>query len=230
MITTNVIQRVFHLRVKESTGTVFALDHEGKQYLITASHVLKEMTSLDEIEIFHGRQWKGLPTAMVGIAESADIAVLAPKIQLAPPYQLEATMGGMLFGQQVYFLGFPLGMMGDSGQMNRDFPFPLVKSGILSGVEVGEAAKIWVDGHNNPGFSGGPLIFIRVEDQFKKDRAYKVAGVISAYRVSALPVYNREGHEIGLSRENTGIVLANGIQPALDLINASPIGHELKGA
>ena len=230
MITTNVIQRVFHLRVGEATGTVFALDHEGKQYLITAGHLLEGMTSLDEIKVFHEGQWKSLPLAMVGIAQNADIAVLAPGIQLAPLHPLEATMGGIVFGQQVFFLGFPLGMMLGSGGINRDFPFPLVKSGVLSGIEFGKAARIWVDGHNNPGFSGGPLIFIRAEDQFKADRAYKVAGVISAYRVSVLPVYNRQGQQIGLFPENSGIVLAYGIQPALDMINANPIGHELKGA
>ena len=64
----------------------------------------------------------------------------------------------------------------------------------------------------------------------KKERAYNVAGVISGYQVSALPVYNLHGEQIGLLPENSGILLAYGIQAALDLINANPIGHELKGA
>ena len=120
-------------------------------------------------------------------------------------------------------------MMWGGGQMNRDFPFPLVKSGVLSGMEPGDAPKIWVDGHNNPGFSGGPLVFIPPEEQFMKGRAYRVAGVISAYRLSVLPVYNQQGQQIGLFPENSGIVVAYGIQPALDLINSNPIGYELKG-
>ena len=92
MITANVIQRVFHLRVGEVTGTVFALDHERKQYLITAGHVLEGMTNRDKIEIFHDGQWKVLPSTMVGIAENADIAVLAAEFQLAPSLPMEATM------------------------------------------------------------------------------------------------------------------------------------------
>ena len=104
MITTNVIRRVFYLKVGKSTGTGFALNHEGKQYLITAGHLLEGMTSLDEIQSFHEDQWKGLPSAMVGIAQNADTAVLAPGIELAPSLPLEATMEGIQFGQQVFFL------------------------------------------------------------------------------------------------------------------------------
>ena len=137
MITSNVIQRTFHLKVGQATGTVFALDHGGRQYLVTAGHLLEGMNSLDDIRIFHDGQWKALPCRMVGIAPDADTAVLAPGLQLAPSFPLQPTMADLAFGQQVFFLGFPLGMMWGGGQMNRDFPFPLVKSGVLSGIEDG---------------------------------------------------------------------------------------------
>ena len=230
MITTNVIQRTFHLRIGEATGTVFALDHGGRQYLVTASHLLQGMKTLDDVRIFHDGQWKGLPCQMVGIAPDADTAVLAPGLQLAPSFPLEPTMADLAFGQQVFFLGFPLGMMWGGGEMNRDFPFPLVKSGVLSAIEVGTPPRIWVDGHNNPGFSGGPLIFIPPQEQFARGRAYRVAGIITGYRLSALPVYNQQGRQIGMLPENSGIVLAYGIQRALDLIEANPIGHQLDPA
>ena len=188
------------------------------------------MKTLDDVRIFHDGQWKGLPCQMVGIAPDADTAVLAPGLQLAPSFPLESTMADLAFGQQVFFLGFPLGMMWGGGEMNRDFPFPLVKSGVLSAIEVGTPSRIWVDGHNNPGFSGGPLIFIPPQEQFARGRAYRVAGIITGYRVSALPVYNQQGRQIGMLPENSGIVLAYGIQAALDLIEANPIGHQLDAA
>ena len=227
MITFNVIHRIFHLKIGEATGTVFALDHGGRQYLVTASHLLEGMESLDDVRIFHDGQWKGLPCQMVGIAPDADTAVLAPGLQLAPTFPLEATMADIALGQQVFFLGFPLGMMTAAGELNRDFPFPLVKSGVLSGIEQGTPTRIWVDGHNNPGFSGGPLIFIPPQEQFSTNRAYRVAGIISGYRLSALAVFNQQGRQIGMLPENSGIVLAYGIQGALDLIEANPIGHQL---
>ena len=223
----NVIQRTFHLRIGQATGTVFALDHGGRQYLVTASHVLEGMNSLDDVRIFHDGQWKAVPCEMVGDAPDADTTVLAPGLQLAPSFPLQPTMADMAYGQQVFFLGFPLGMMGGGGQMNRDFPFPLVKSGVLSGIEDAKPPRLWVDGHNNPGFSGGPLIFIPPQEQFAKGRAYRVAGIVSGYRLSGQPVYDQQGRQIGLSSENSGIVLAYGIQGALDLIEANPIGHEV---
>ena len=230
MITTNVIQRTFHLKIGETTGTVFALDHDGRQYLVTAHHLLEGMNNLDSIRIFHNGKWKDLPCRMVGMALDADTAVLAPGQQLAPPFPLQPTMADMVFGQQVFFLGFPLGMMTAAGELNRDFPFPLVKSGVLSGIEQGTPPRIWVDAHNNPGFSGGPLIFIPPQEQFARNGAYRVAGLISGYRYSVLPVFNQQGCQIGTVNENTGIVLAHGIQGALDLINANPIGYQLNPA
>ena len=230
MITFNAIHRIFHLKIGEATGTVFALDYGGRQYLVTASHLLKGMETLDDVRIFHDGQWKAVPCQMVGIKPDADTAVLAPGLQLAPTLPLEATMADLTYGQQVFFLGFPLGMMSAAGELNRDFPFPLVKSGVLSGIEQGTTTRIWVDGHNNPGFSGGPLIFIPPHEQFSTNRAYRVAGIISGYRFSVLPVVDQQGRQIGTLNENTGIVLAHAIQGALDLMDANPIGYQLDPA
>ena len=72
MITSSVIQRRFHLRIGQATGTVFALDHRGRKYLVTASHVLKGMDCLDDVRIFHDGQWKALPCEMVGDAPDVD--------------------------------------------------------------------------------------------------------------------------------------------------------------
>ena len=71
------------------------------------------------------------------------------------------------------------------------------------------------------------MIFIPPQEQFARGRAYRVAGIVSGYRLSDQPVYDHQGRQIGLSSENSGIVLAYGIQGALDLIEANPIGHEL---
>ena len=71
------------------------------------------------------------------------------------------------------------------------------------------------------------MIFIPPQEQFARGRAYRVAGIISAYRLSALPVYNQQGRQIGMLPENSGIVLAYGIKGALELIDVNPIGHQL---
>jgi hypothetical protein len=51
MITSNVIQRVFHLKFGTGTGTCFAIDFEGRQYLVTAKHVVYGLIDKQEVEI-----------------------------------------------------------------------------------------------------------------------------------------------------------------------------------
>ena len=58
MITTNVIQRTFHIRYGGLTGTAFAIDREGKQYLITAKHVVPDIATGSAMDIFHDKRWK----------------------------------------------------------------------------------------------------------------------------------------------------------------------------
>ena len=125
MITTNVYQRVFQVKIGESTGTCFTVDIEGKQYIITARHVIDGWNPGTDIQIFHEKQWKNIGLSLVGRCEGKiDIAVLSAPIQLSPKLDLPATAGGIIWGQDVYFLGFPYGWYGDIEEMNRHFPMP----------------------------------------------------------------------------------------------------------
>ena len=231
MITTNVLQRVFRIRIGKATGTVFAIDHRGRQYLITARHLLAKNSDPGIVEIFHDATWKPVQISIVGMCSGdPDIAVLAANIQLAPTHPLKPTAANLIVSQQVFFLGFPLGLSAAGSEINRDFPMPLVKSGILSGMEGKPLTRLWVDGHNNPGFSGGPLVFKPAKNQPDSSPDYRVAGVISGYRISHLPVYDSQGHQIGLVPENSGIVEAYSIKFAIDLIDRHPIGFALNPA
>ena len=85
----------------------------------------------------------------------------------------------------------------------------LVKQGIVSGffgAPLGSGEEsFFIDGHNNPGFSGGPVVTIR-------NGEYKVAAVIASYRHSFQKVYGTdssgqidESKVVGYLPENTGI-------------------------
>ncbi|MDQ7784592.1 MAG: hypothetical protein RDU20_17035, partial [Desulfomonilaceae bacterium] len=75
-------------------------------------------------------------------------------------------------------------------------------------------------GHNNPGFSGGPVVYAPPGQL----AATNVAGVISGFRF----VWDRvfiENQETGLAiKYNTGIAIAYSIDYAVDLIRTRPIG------
>ncbi len=225
MITTNAIQRTFHIRVGDSTGTCFTVDVDNKQYIITAKHVVCDLEGTTAIKVFHENQWKNIDVTVVGHCDGEiDVSVLSANIQVSPTYPLEPTSAGMVYGQDVYFLGFPYGMVGEAGPMNRDFPLPFVKKAIVSCMDFqGGIQTHFLDGHNNPGFSGGPVIF---KENNRND--YKVASVISGYRQAVEPVY-QNGSPVPLElRANTGIIISYGIKHAVDLIKGNPIGFGLR--
>ena len=228
MITTNVIRRVFHIQIGPSIGTAFAIDHLSKQYLVTARHLVEAQSDEVKISILHDGLWKRLTTTLVGSAEGeVDITVLAPNLQLAPMHPLIPSLKDIILAQQVFFLGFPHGMTGENKEFNRDFPLPLIKAGILSGISD-QGQKIWIDGHNNKGFSGGPVVFTPGNQQVNKNVEYQVAGVISGYTGLENPVYDADNNRIGFASENLGIVLAYNIKYAVELIEANPIGFEAR--
>ena len=229
MVTANIIQRTFKIECGNHLGTCFTIDVDNRQYIVTAKHLVKEITGQHTIKLMHERRWKNLAIELIGHCEGkVDISVLAPELQISPSHPLPATTAGIILGQDVYFLGFPYGLMSDAGELNRNFPFPLVKKGVLSMVEFGEG-YILLDGHNNPGFSGGPIVFC----QNNHGNDFSVAGVVSGYRYAREPIYKNEEPEekeppIGYYRSNTGIVLAYDIKHALDLIRQNPIGIQLE--
>jgi hypothetical protein len=79
--------------------------------------------------------------------------------------------------------------------------------------------RVYLDGHNNRGFSGGPVVFKEPGSQL-----FKVAAIVSGYRYSEEPIYQGDDPLQLSYRENTGIVLAYGIQHAVELARGNPIG------
>ncbi|MFH1776607.1 MAG: serine protease [Candidatus Omnitrophota bacterium] len=231
MITTNVLQRTFHVKYKNSTGTAFTIDYENKQYLISAKHVFPEIKATEKIEIFHENQWKNIEIQIVGIAPNdIDIIVLALPLQISPIHPLPATLGGVILGQDIYFLGFPFGLSCEVGKLNRDFPLPLVKkcclSALLGHSKDDDPSVLFIDGINNPGFSGGPVVC----SQRNKIQDYQVISVISGYRFQEQNTFY-EGKPFPVTyKENTGIIISYGICHAIDLIRKNSIGCEIKNS
>lgn len=225
MITTNSIQRTFHIKIGDSTGTCFTIDVDGRQYLVTAKHVAETLTGDCLIQIYHEKQWKYIDVTIVGHCDGdIDISVLATNFQISPIHPLEPSSANLGYGQDVYFLGFPYGMSAELGEMNRDFPLPFVKRALVSNMIFEDGVQIYfLDGHNNPGFSGGPVVF---KEHGKSD--YKVCSVISGYRYAREPIYQGDNPVPLELRANTGIVITYGIKHAVDLIKVNPIGFELQ--
>ena len=221
LITSNVIHRVFRIRYGQQAATAFSIDVDGRQYLVTAKHVLAQLLGKDQIEIFAKGNWSKLLVELVGHATEADISVLAADRRLTPSgLALEPTSEGLVYSQEVFFLGFPYDILSAYIFEGEGYPPPLVKKAIVSSFV--DRNVFLLDGHNNPGFSGGPVVF-RAPGQTD----LKVAGIVSGYKAVNEPVFAGDQKTQLAYQYNTGIIVVYFIHHANALIRKNPIGFKL---
>ena len=103
-------------------------------------------------------------------------------------------------------------------KLNGGFPLPLVKKAPVSAIQF-RGKPLLLDGHNNVGFSGGPVARRGTKEE------QTVVGIVSGYHAERENVQDENGDEAPYTYEaNTGIIIAHDIRHALDLIRANPIG------
>ena len=229
VISQNVINCMLHIRRANKTGSAFTIERGGKQYLVTARHVVEGIASGESIFIVHEKQWQTVDINVVGVGEGeVDVAVLAGQQQLSPTPSLEPDATMFFYGQQAYFLGFPFGWDSGGERSNNGRPIPFAKAGIISAFLSEDAPavqKIYLDAHANEGFSGGPVVFPRLD----KQKELRVVGVVVGYPKSFQPVVDDNGNTVAHAQENPGLVLAINISHVVALIDANPIGFALPG-
>ncbi len=221
MITANVIQRTFRIKYKDRPGTCFIIDRGRYQFLITAKHIVEEITNSDIVELYYAGEWKSLHVDLIGHGKgNIDLSVLAGNFSFSVDYDFPTSTDGLSYGHDVYFLGFPSVINIDTSvqALNNNFPFPITRKAVVCGVDKD---YILLDGHGNKGFSGGPVIFKPINKDL-----YSVAGVVSKCADEIKPVYETElqakGENIkpiGYYRENASIVTVYLIKHAIDLID-----------
>ena len=228
MLPMEVADRTFHIAYGDGEGTAFALDVRGQQYLVTARHVVKGLVGSDELEIWSDGAWKALPVQLTGHSD-VDISVLSPLQQLAYPEMILDCLGPETFfvGQDMLFAGFPLGLQGVG--YDSPFPTPLLKKAMVSALSgAGVKKPLFLDGHNNQGFSGAPVYYL--EPKTGRPIVVMVVASYTGEVTEALDAQERPtGHTIV---QNSGIMAAFLIQNALELIDANPnglqVGHETR--
>ena len=239
MVTRNVICRTFRISYNGRVGTCFIIDVDDRKYIITAQHIVEDITgeagpgSIDIVSLYHDGTWQPITVILIGhTPKNIDISVLSTMYffdkdierVLAPDDLPLSAKYDMFYGQDLYYLGFPnivdVDESHDANMINRKFPFPIVKHAILSAI--GNEKNFLIDGYGNPGFSGGPVVF-----QPHGSQEFKVAGVVVSYTPEILPVYKTELQAknnsscitpIGYFRSNSGLTTVSRIKHAIDLI------------
>ena len=226
--------------VRPMTATCFAMNIDNKQYLVTAKHFFEytepstnehwEMVG-DTISIKYNNKWNDTPIKIVGHAkDKIDISVFVTEkyINLLGGYNNSPeTETEIWFGDEVYFLGFPHRQEAEAGY-NK--PLPILKSAKIS---AGNQDFLYLDGHNNSGFSGGPVLFQKDTFGFSQNEnsisinnpnPLKIVGVVSGYIQEEI-----EGDIIQTgvgvkSKINSGIMIVYRIEHAIKIIESNPIG------
>jgi hypothetical protein len=232
-VNSNVIRRVARIQFTHDhsgetavhQGTAFTIEVQDSQYLVTAAHVIHGSTgetALDAITETGRHRISGTPIFPPN--RGVDIAALELKQDLTVRLPLEPTMDGISLSQQTYFLGYPFGL---ETRDARGFVAPFIKSGIISAMDSSNPAErvLYIDAHNNLGFSGGPIVFWHAPTW-----AFRVAGVVSGYRTGEQPVYRsvpqQDGSVIKVpvpdvsARENPGILVGYSIEHIVEAISA----------
>ena len=220
-VTVNILRRVLALRNGAEQGTGFTVEVDGRHYIITAGHLFSGTNESAVVEVYHAKDWKKLPVTVMRSAE-ADVAVLVPPQILTPTMNIVLGSEGVILGQDVYFLGFPYMLSSDvTADLNNGFPILFLKKGVLSAWYKGQTkySTIFVDGINNPGFSGGPLVAAK-----NSSKDMMVLGVVTGYRANPDRVVNNN-LDTGLkSLGNSGIIICYDIKYAIDEIKKQPKG------
>ncbi len=218
MVTANILNRTLFISSAEY-GSAVVINVDGIEYLVTAKHLLP-LTTTTSIKIRSDETWVEYRTKEIGRAPSEiDIAVL----QIDKQFGLDdlpaaADMGGLVLGQDVFFVGFPYKLEGPVGFVRDRRPLGYVKKGTVSALDSQEHPALVIDAINNEGFSGGPVVFAEIG---RAANELKIAAIVSKYRTEQESVIGADGKKTGQTIEyNTGFLYAYNIRYALDLIRA----------
>ena len=217
-LTVDILNRVLDLRNGNEQGTCFTVEVDGRQYIVTARHLVPGTNQVAEVAFLHNNNWEKLPVTILRSSD-ADVAVLVPPRVLTPTFPVEYGKSGVALGQELFFLGFPYGMSTEvPAELNHGCPMPFIKRGTFSGFYRGQGIHnmIFVDGMNNSGFSGGPLVAIN-----RVNNKMIVIGIVVGYRNNPDTVVTNNVDTGLRSLANSGIIICYDIEYAFAVRSAA---------
>lgn len=209
------LNRTMPIFVGKKFGTSFLASRNNNLYLITAKHLLPEKFKNGDtlnFSVLLLSQMKQLKAPVyLHSNDSVDVAVIRVggpnEVGNIPPVDGKVEY---YLSQDVLFFGFPLGFFSRVEKTT----IPLVKHGIVSGwLDFGSLRLILLDGHNNGGFSGGP-VYVKTNSELK------IIGVVSGY-YNEVKEMEMEKTDTGLKmdyaeklklQENSGIIIVYGTE------------------
>ncbi len=251
--TSNILFKTLMIRTKTEAGTMFSIEVDNREYWLTAKHILtgrksgpagevsEKTVSLDVLDpIGDAIKWNPNQFTVIDPGKDIDIVVLVPTtvLQDIKIPSLKVSSEGFGMGEECSFLGFPFASTWTATFSSTPYKMPFIKHCYISGIIRQSAAVLVLDGINNPGFSGGPVLYHTGPNQV-------VLGVISGYHNEPGEVHSIEVPDVPTSAQapdnkkpkpngnkkidvvdlNTGIIFAFAADVAVDAIKKNPIGR-----
>lgn len=226
-VTAGALFAVVKMRTTLGMCSGFRLALPPKLYLVTARHCVPTGPGERRFEIWKDEKWVQSQGSFIfpGNAE-VDIAAVELTDKILGDRGLPWG-GGVQIGGPVYFLGYPSNLA-TRGKVPAPAGFgeiPFVKAGVLSAIDARQEDRMvhYIDGHNNSGFSGGPIVHRSAESG-----QYRVFAVVSGYRAETAAVLksrdlqrpDAKAYEDLFVRSNSGIVVGYSVKHIVDAINA----------
>jgi hypothetical protein len=214
-----ILNRTILIKVGNTFGTAFAIDYLGTLYIVTARHVVAELPeSKAIIQVQRSNKWFEIRTVktLFPASKDVDIAVFETDEKVPQPFQIESGGEGVVtMGQQIWFIGYPYGL---GSRFKNEHEAPFIKRGTMSAIDASnpDAVVLYIDGFNNPGFSGGPIVYW----DFSK-HAYRILGVVQGYREDTAKVLINGQHVDTKLLVNSGILVGYSIDHAIQAIKQS---------
>jgi S1-C subfamily serine protease len=216
-VPSEILGRTHMIKVGDTQGTGFGVEYKGKLYFVTARHVVAGLPATGAVlEVMKAGSWKQVHTIKTFFPASpdVDIAVFETDEKIPVPYEILMATGedGATLGQQVWFLGYPWGL---GSHTAKGIEIPFIKRGTMSAIDGSnpQAPVIYIDGFNNPGFSGGPIVYWDF-----KAHAYRILGVVQGYKEdTAKMMVNGHLADTRLL-VNSGILLGYNIKHVIEAI------------
>ncbi|WP_411845562.1 trypsin-like peptidase domain-containing protein [Roseibacillus persicicus] len=228
MIPSSYFNNIFQILYGEKIGTAFAIEHKGQEYLVTAKHVVEEISDNDEVFIRYEQKWLKLESKLIGHGQNEqDVTVLQVDYSVYSPSDGYRVMSQVPMGTDCYMMGFPEGKRVELPSDEGIFlPMALMRKGIVGGIQDDKYGnKIYlVDVHGNQGFSGGPIIIhpgVFGPSGRKAFDNFGIIGVVANMDRIPSPIFHGMKELDFYSLEQLGYVNAYSIDSALDVIDQS---------
>ena len=204
------------IKTANGIGSSFLVNHKGKIYLVTAGHVVRGLASADTpVQVLKDGVWRPIHVVKVLHPPSAkvDIAVLKTELEAKPSEAIQLDDDDnedVMMGQSVWFLGYPSAdLLHSYFQGHKEMAF--VKRGSMSAMDGKDpdAVILYIDGINNKGFSGGPILYFDLNKH-----EYRIIGVVEGYK------FENAEELIGGKAVETKLLVNSGILVGYSIVHA----------